>query len=126
MAEVCCSFTALAGENTTEIVAEKGVVMQNYGDAPSAAAPRPDDACGLKWYLGERGDWVYSEITSPRSQGERITHQAGPLGEFLRGERPAIATAEEGRMSLRMVLACYVSAREGRRVRIDDPAVEAL
>lgn len=45
------------------------------------------------------------------------------LGEFLRGERGPICSVYEGRDSLRMVLACYVSTREGRRVRIDDPAV---
>ena len=33
------------------------------------------------------------------------------------------ATAEEGRTALRMVLATYVSSREGRRVHLDDPAI---
>jgi len=47
----------------------------------------------------------------------------GPLAEFLLGERPPIATAEEGRAALRMTLACYVSVREGQRVRLDDPAI---
>ena len=46
-----------------------------------------------------------------------------PLADFLHGRRPPIATAEEGRTSLRMTLACYVSTREGRRVRIDDESV---
>src|SRR5262249_17890415 len=30
IAEVACSFTCLAGENTTEITGDKGVVIQNY------------------------------------------------------------------------------------------------
>jgi hypothetical protein len=34
---------------------------------------------------------------------------AKPIAEFIRGERGPIATAEEGRISLRMVLASYVS-----------------
>ena len=42
------------------------------------------------------------------------------------GERPALATAEEGRTSLRMVLACYVSTGEGRRVQLDDPAIDEV
>ena len=123
VAEVCCSFTLAAGENTTEIVAEKGVIIQNYGDAPSCGVPRPPDAPGLKWYLTARNDWTVSDLPSPTGQGERIAALARPLADFLLGRRPPIATAEEGRTSLRMLLACYVSAREGRRVRIDDPAV---
>ena len=123
LAEVCCSFTSAAGENTTEIIAEKGVLIQSYGDAPSCAVPRPEGACGLKWYLPERGEWTCSEIPSPNSQGVRIAGLTEPLAEFLQGRRPPLATAEEGRTSLRMVLACYVSTREGRRVKLDDPAI---
>ena len=115
-AEVSCSFTSLVGENTTEIIAEKGVVIQNYGDAPSAAAPRPAGAVGLKWYLHENKRWTHSAHASPASQGERIAGLAGPLAEFLHGRRESIATAPEGRDVLRLVLACYDSAREGRRV----------
>ncbi len=124
LAEVCCSFTTRAAENTVEIIAENGTLVQNYGDAPSAATPRPEGACGLKWFLADRGEWVCSDIPSPDSQGARIAGLAGPLAEFLHGRRPALATAEEGRTSLRMVLACYVSTREGRRVRLDDPAID--
>jgi len=32
LATVSCSFTNPAGENTTEIVCEKGSIIQNYGD----------------------------------------------------------------------------------------------
>jgi len=118
-AEVCCSFTSLAGENTTEIIAEKGVIIQNYGDAPSASAPRPAGAVGLKWYLHETRQWTHSPHASPAGQGERIAGLAGPLSEFLHGRRPAIATAREGRDVLRLVLACYDSARQGRRILLD-------
>ena len=126
LAEVCCSFTNLAGENTTEIVGDKGSLIQNYGDVPSCHVPRPENACGLKWYLSEAGDWTYSDIPSPPSHGDRIAGLAGPMAEFLHGKRPAIATAAEGRDVLRLVLACYVSVREGRRTRPDDPAVKAV
>jgi predicted dehydrogenase len=74
----------------------------------------------------ERKDWTCSDIPSPAGHGERIAGLAGPLAEFLRGERPPIATAEEGRTALRMTLATYVSVREGRRVRLDDPAIEHI
>ncbi len=126
LAEVCCSFTNLAGENTTEIVAERGSIIHNYGDAPSCNVPRPEGACGLKWYLAQSREWTCSEIPTPAGHGERIAGLAGPLTEFLQGRRPPIATAEEGRMALRMVLACYVSAREGRRVSLDDEAIAAV
>jgi len=115
-AEVCCSFTCVAGENTTEIVGTDGVIVQNYGDAPSANCPRPDGGIGLKWFLQSEGQWTVSDIPSPVKHGERIANLHKPLAEFLRGERPPIATAEEGRAALRMVLACYESAETGRRV----------
>jgi predicted dehydrogenase len=51
-----------------------------------------------------------------RDHGERIAGLAGPLAEFLRRERPAIATAQDGRNALRLVLACYASAEQGRRI----------
>jgi predicted dehydrogenase len=126
LAEVCCSFTCTAAENTTEVVAEKGTIIQSYGDVPSCNVPRPADACGLKWYSTATGQWTCSEIASPSNHGARIAGLAGPLAEFLQGRRSPIATAEEGRMSLRMVLACYVSTREGRRVGIDDENIAKI
>lgn len=118
IAEVVCSFTCLAGENTTEIVAEKGVIIQNYGDGPSSGAPRPPGAAALKWYLHENKEWTNAEIDGPQNQGQRIAHLAGPLAQYLNGKRPAIASAEEGRDSLRMLLATYESSENGKRVRI--------
>ncbi len=126
LAEVCCSFTCPAAENTTEVVAEKGAIIQNYGDVPSCNVPRPAEAPGLKWYTTERGCWTVSDIPSPANHGARIAALAGPLAEFLHGRRPPIATAEEGRRTLRMTLACYVSTREGRRVGIDEGGIEKV
>ena len=123
LAEVCCSFTCVAGENTTEVVAEKGTIIQNYGDVPSCSVPRPADAAGLKWYFADEKKWTISDVASPPEHGARIAGLAGPLADFLHGKRAAIATAEEGRMALRMTLASHLSAREGRRVRIDDEAI---
>jgi predicted dehydrogenase len=123
LAEVTCSFTCIAAENTVEVIGEKGSIVQNYGDVPSCNVPRPADACGQKWYTLETKDWTCSDIASPAGHGARIAGLSGPLAEFFHGRRPPIATAEEGRTSLRMVLATYVSTREGRRVRLDDPAI---
>jgi predicted dehydrogenase len=126
LAIVNCSFTCVAAENTTEVVAEKGSIIQNYGDVPSCNVPRPQNACGLKWYTQEKGDWTYSDIESPVGHGERISGLAKPLADFLHKKRPAIATAEEGRTVLQMTLACYVSVREGCRVRLNDPRINQV
>jgi predicted dehydrogenase len=119
-AEVVCSMTQLAGENTTEIVAENGVIIQNFGDGPSASAPRPPGAVGLKWILKGDKAWTNSTIESPQQHGQRIAALAPELLKFLRGERAALAPAEEGRETLRMTLACYRSAETGRRVKIEE------
>jgi predicted dehydrogenase len=120
MAEVMCSFTCIAGENTTEIVGENGVVIQNYGDNPSCNLPRPAGAVGLKWILRGDQDWTDSGIPSPASHGARIADLARPILDFLQGKRPPIATAEEGRTALKMVLASYRSAELGRRVSLSE------
>ena len=55
--------------------------------------------------------------------GARIAGLSAPLADFFHGRRPPIASAEEGRTSLRMTLACYVSNSEGRRVAINDERI---
>lgn len=120
LAEVVCSFTCLAGENTTEIIGEHGVLIQNYGDGPSCGVPRRADAPGLKWYLRATGQWIESEVASPASHGERIAGLARPLADFVLGRRPPLATAREGRTALRLTLACYAAHETGRRIRIAD------
>ncbi len=118
IAEVSCSFVCLAGENTTEIVGDKGVLIQNYGDAPSAAAPRAEHAVALKWMRAGETAWTASELAAPRGQGERIAALAGPLAEFLHGRRPPLASAEEGLTTLKLVLACYEANARGARVMV--------
>jgi len=117
-AELSCSFTCAAGENTTEIIAEKGVVIQNYGDAPSANCPCPAGGVGLKWYLTDAGQWTVADTPEVAGHGERISGLAEPLAQFLQGKRPPIATAAEGRDVLRMILATYESSQTGTRVRL--------
>jgi predicted dehydrogenase len=118
-AEVSCSFVEVAGENTLEVHGEKGVVIGNYGDAPSTALPRLPGSVQLKWYLQGTDGWTLSDLPDIGRQWERIAGLAGPLAAFLRGECPPIATAEEGRDVLRLVLACYESAQSGRRVLLE-------
>lgn len=123
LAEVMCSFTNVAAENTTEVFAREGSIIQNYGDVPSCNVPRPADACGLKWFTHESGEWTYSDIETPPNHGHRIGSLAKPLSEFFHGTRAPIATAEEGRTVLRMVLSSYLSSMEGRRVGMDESSI---
>lgn len=123
IAEISCYFTCSASEITTEVYGAKGAVLQHYGDAVSTRLPRPEGQPGLKWYVDGSDNWIDSGIASPAAHGERLAAQAAPFAEFLHGKRPPICSVREGRDSLRMVLACYLSAREGARVRIDDPRV---
>ena len=118
IAEVVSSFVAVAGENTTEITGERGVIIQNFGDQPSAGAPKPKGAIALKWFTEEKGDWEYSDSPPPAHQGVRIAALAIPLLEFLESKRPPLATAEEGRDVLNMTLASYESAESGTRVSL--------
>ena len=120
--EISCCFTCVASEITTEIYCENGSIQQYFGDNPGARLPRVPGMEGLKWYREGDADWTPSGIPSPASHGLRIRDQAGPLADFLKGG-PAICTAEEGRDSLRLVLACYLSAQEGRRVSVWDERI---
>jgi len=88
--------------------------------------PRPADAPGLKWYTGEKKAWTISDIPSPTNHSARIAALAAPLADFFHGRRPPIASAEEGRTSLRMTLACYLSSREGRRVALEDERIAKI
>ena len=95
-------------------------------DGPSAGVPRPEGAVGLKWYTVDKPEWTPSDIASPPNHGPRIAGLAEPLADFLHGKRDPICTAEEGRMSLRMLLASYISSRDGRRVCLCDPEIDAI
>ena len=122
IAEISCSFTCNASEITTEVYCERGTIQQYFGDGPATRLPRVEGMPGLKWFREGDADWTDSGIPSPDAHGARLRWQAKPLADFLAGAE-SICTAAEGRDSLRLVLACYVSAREGRRVSVNDPAV---
>ena len=122
IAEISCYFTCSAAEITTEIYCEKGAVQQYFGDAPATRLPRLSGMPGLKWYTEGDADWTDSGIPSPAQHGERLKAQALPFADFLKGG-PAVCTAEEGRNTLRLVLACYLSARTGKRVSVWDDGV---
>ena len=122
IAEISMSFTTSASEITTEIYCEKGSVQQYFGDAPATRLPRDARVPGLVWFREGDSCWTDSGIPSPGKHAERLTDQAKPMADFLRGG-PALCTAEEGRDTLRLVLSCYLSAREGTRVNVFDNRV---
>lgn len=122
IAEISCCFTCSASEITTEVYCSNGTIQQYFGDNPACRLPRPENMPGLKWYREGDADWTDSGIPSPAGHGARLGWQAKPMADFLAGGE-SICTAEEGRDTLRLVLACYLSAREGRRVSVYDPAI---
>jgi predicted dehydrogenase len=110
------SSTTIAGVNTTEIYGDEGVIIQDYGDGPSTAAPRPADAAPLRLIrIGER-HWTEFKLPIPKSQAERIAAVPRPFIDYVRGLTAETISAEEGRKSVEMVLGAYQSMREGRRI----------
>ena len=113
------SSTMLAAEATTEIYGDRGTIVQNYGDAPSSALPRPPGARALRIYREGAGDWEAFDLPADTPHGARIRAVPRPLVDYLHGKRGPLATAEEGRTCIEMILAAYQSARDGRRVELD-------
>lgn len=117
LAEVSCSFVTAVAENVTEIICERGTIVQNHGDGPSTGI-WPTGGIQLKWLKVGDTQWTVSDLPDIKQHGDRLAGLAKPIAEFLHGKGPAIATAEEGRDSLRMVLACYESSEQGKRVNL--------
>ncbi len=122
VAEISCSFTTSASEITTEVYLEKGTIQQYFGDAPSTRLERASGMTGLKWFKEGDAGWTDSGIPSPDTHGQRLVDQAGPLADFLNGGEP-VCTAEEGRDTLKLVLACYLSNELGMRVSVNDERI---
>ena len=109
------SSVALAGENTTEVYGDQGVLIQNYDDAVSTHLASPG-AVALKLYTRDHPTWRDVGVAIPASHGERIAAVPRPFIDCLKDDSEPLVTAEDGRVSVEMVLGAYRSAREGRRV----------
>lgn len=118
MAEVHNASITWASENTTEIYGDRGVIIQNHGDAVSCS-PRPPHAIGVKLFQSDKADlgWQDQGIPIPASHGERIAGVARPFVDALKAGTP-MCPAREGRISVEMVLAAYDAAATGRRVEL--------
>ncbi len=115
MAELVNSSVTLAGENTTEIYGDQGVLIQNYDDLVSTAIA-PPGAVALKLYTKAAPHWQDLGIGIPASHGERLANIPRPFIDCILQDTLPPVTAYDGRMSVAMVLGAYQSAREGRRV----------
>ncbi len=111
------SSTMLAAEATTEIYGDAGTIVQNYGDLVSSTLPRPPGAVALKIYRKGADAWAPFDFPADTPHGDRIRAVPRPLVDFLDGRRGPLATAEEGRACVEMILGAYQAARDGRRVQ---------
>ena len=109
------SSTQLAAEATTEIYGDAGTIHQNYGDAPSTLVP-PEGA-PLKIFRAGAENWEKLDFPF-RPHRARIHALARPAIDFIKGQGPPLATAEDGKVCIEMVLGAYQSAREGRRIHL--------
>ena len=116
MAEIHNASITLAGENTTEIYGDRGVILQNHGDGPSCGL-KPPHPIGVKLFQSEKADlgWQDLGLPIPAGHGERIAGVARPFMDALKSGVP-MCTAEEGRASVEMCAAAYRAAETGQRV----------
>jgi predicted dehydrogenase len=116
-AEVFNSSVTHAGENTTEIYGDRGVIIQNHGDSPSCGI-KPPHPIGVKLFQSDRADlgWQDLGLPIPAGHGERIAGVARPFIDALKSGKP-LCTAQEGRISVEMCSAAYHAAQTGTRVR---------
>ena len=110
--------TTVAGVNTTEIYGDKGTIIQDFGDGPSTAVPRPAGIAPLRMIHQNESEWTQFHLPVPNSQAERIAAVPRPFIDYVRGLHHEHASAAEGRKSVEMILGAYRSAREGKRVAL--------
>jgi predicted dehydrogenase len=115
MVDLLNSSVTLAGENTTEIYGDQGVLIQNYDDGVSTHLA-PPGAVALKLYTRDKPVWEDLGLPIPPSHGERIAGVPRSFIDCLKYDLEPPVTAEDGRVSVEMVLGAYRSAKEGRRV----------
>jgi len=122
MAVLVNSSVTLAGENTTEVYGDRGVLVQNHDDAPSTNIPLPREAAALKLFTRDDPQWRYLDMPIPPSHRERLAGVPRPFIDCIKYDTEPDVTAQDGRVSVEMVLGAYQSAREGRRICFPLPA----
>jgi predicted dehydrogenase len=110
------SSTTVAAIGTTEIYGDKGTILHDYGDGPSCAAPRPAGAVSLRLIRSGETQWTEFPIPIPQSQGERLMRVPRPFIDYILGRTDQTISAEEGRVTVEMLVGAYRSAAEGKRI----------
>jgi predicted dehydrogenase len=117
MAALVNSSVTLAGENTTEVYGDEGVIIQNHDDVPSTNIALPPHPIALKLYRKGETQWQDLGIPIPPNHAERIAAVPRAFIDCLKYDLQPPTTAADGRVSVEMVLGAYRSARAGRRVQ---------
>lgn len=112
------SSTTVAAVNTTEIYGDEGTIIQDYGDGPSTAAPRPENAVALRMIRKGDKQWTHFDFPIPPSHAERLKNVPRPFIDYVRGLTDKTISAEEGRVTIEMLIGAYRSAEEGRRIAL--------
>lgn len=108
------SSTQLAAQSTTEIYGDKGTIQHDYGDSPSSHLPANE--APLRIY--QQGDDQWQPFDFPFvPHHTRISAVPRPLIDFLKGEGEPLATGEDGRVAVEMVLGAYQSSKSGKRIQ---------
>lgn len=113
------SSVVLAGENTTEIYGDRGVILQNYGDGPSCdAVARPAGAVAVRMFQPQNAAAGWQDMGVPiptGGHGDRIRAVARHILDEYKAGKPQV-DARAGKGSVDMVLGAYQSSEAGRRV----------
>lgn len=121
MAILLNSSVVWAGENTTEVYGDKGVLIQNHDDGPSTPTKGIPHPIALKLWKASEQDkgWQDLGFSLPDSHGVRIAAVARNFVDYLKDpEHTPHATARDGKVCIEMILGAYRSAKEGRRVAL--------
>lgn len=107
------SSTQLAAQSTSEIYGDMGTILHDYGDAPSSHLPTKESP--LRLYQKGNDEWQAFDFPIVPHH-TRISAVPRPLINYLKDQGAPLATAEEGRVAIEMVLGAYESANTGKRV----------
>jgi hypothetical protein len=94
--------------------------MKNFGDVAFVSAwddnSHRGNAMVLRMIHKSDKVWTEFDIAIPMSQGERLKAVPRPFIDYVRGLMKKTISAEEGSVSIEMLLGAYRSATEGCRI----------
>lgn len=113
------SWTFTAGGVTTEIYAQKGAILQEYNDGASTTV-NGENNFPLRIY---RAGQPLAGWESPRMPTNfKVIHErvASRYIDCLESGDPFPSTIQDGYAALRLILAAYLSAKQSRRICLED------